>query len=47
MNVALLMQHCCWPQEAELFEAVFYGLTKRVQTLVMQNVSLNCTDKVC
>ena len=35
------------PQEAELFEASFYGLTKRVQALMMQNVPLNCTTQVC
>ena len=37
---------CCYIQEVELFEATFYGLVKRVQTLVQQSVSLNCVDKV-
>ena len=30
----------------EFSEAVFYGLTRRVQSLMSQNVSLNFRDKV-
>ena len=33
-------------QEVELSEAVFYGLTKRVQSLMLQNISVNFRDKV-
>ena len=33
-------------QEAELFEAAFYGLEKRVQNLILQKVSINCVNKV-
>ena len=34
-------------QEMELYEAVFYGLTKKVQILLQQNAPLNCVNKVC
>ncbi|CAI8053192.1 Ankyrin repeat, PH and SEC7 domain containing protein secG [Geodia barretti] len=40
-----LQYHCLSLKEAELFEAAFYGLEKRVQNLILQKVSINCVDK--
>ena len=37
---------CVLLQEVELSEAVFHGLTRRVQSLMLQNVSLNFRNKV-
>ena len=34
------------PQEMELHEAVYYGITKKVQLLLEQNVPVNSVDKV-
>ncbi|CAI8025276.1 Ankyrin repeat domain-containing protein 29 [Geodia barretti] len=40
-----LQYHCLSVKEVELFEAAFYGLEKRVQSLILQKVSINCVDK--
>ncbi|CAI8025277.1 Ankyrin repeat domain-containing protein 50 [Geodia barretti] len=39
-----LQYHCLSVKEVELFEAAFYGLEKRVQSLILQKVSINCVD---